>query len=52
MIIGGSVMLVILIFSAILHEVAHGVVAERLGDPTAKLSGRLTLDPDLILIFL
>ncbi len=41
----GLIMLVILIFSAILHEVAHGLVAERLGDPTARLSGRLTLDP-------
>lgn len=35
----------ILIFSAILHEVAHGYVADKLGDPTARLSGRLTLDP-------
>lgn len=37
--------LVILIYSAILHEIAHGYVAERLGDPTARLMGRLTLDP-------
>lgn len=37
--------LVILIFSAILHEIAHGFVAERLGDPTARLAGRLTLNP-------
>lgn len=37
--------LVILIFSAILHEVAHGWVADRLGDPTARLLGRLTLNP-------
>lgn len=37
--------LVILIFSAILHEVAHGYVADRFGDPTARLSGRLTLNP-------
>lgn len=37
--------LVILLFSAILHEIAHGVVADRLGDPTARLSGRLTLNP-------
>ncbi len=37
--------LVILIFSAILHEVAHGFVADKLGDPTARLSGRLTLNP-------
>ncbi|MBI4089437.1 MAG: site-2 protease family protein [Candidatus Levybacteria bacterium] len=39
------VSLVILIFSAILHEIAHGFVAERLGDPTARLAGRLTLNP-------
>lgn len=37
--------LVILIYSAILHEIAHGYVADRLGDPTARLLGRLTLDP-------
>ncbi len=37
--------IIILIFSAILHEVAHGYVAYRLGDPTAKLRGRLTLNP-------
>lgn len=37
--------LVILIGSAILHEIAHGLVADRLGDPTARLAGRLTLDP-------
>lgn len=37
--------LVILLFSAILHEVAHGFVADRLGDPTARLMGRLTLNP-------
>lgn len=35
----------ILIFSAIIHEIAHGFVAERLGDPTARLAGRLTLNP-------
>lgn len=29
----------------ILHEIAHGWVANRLGDPTAKLAGRLTLNP-------
>lgn len=37
--------IIILIFSAILHEVSHGYVADRLGDPTARLLGRLTLDP-------
>lgn len=29
----------------IVHEVSHGLVAERLGDPTARLAGRLTLNP-------
>jgi Zn-dependent protease len=37
--------LVIVIFSAILHEIAHGYIAEHFGDPTARLMGRLTLDP-------
>jgi Zn-dependent protease len=27
------------------HEVAHGYVADKLGDPTARLAGRLTLNP-------
>jgi Zn-dependent protease len=35
----------ILIFSIILHEVAHGYAADSLGDPTARMSGRLTLNP-------
>jgi len=35
----------ILIYSVILHEIAHGWVADYLGDPTARLKGRLTLDP-------
>ena len=29
----------------VFHEVAHGWVANRLGDPTAKQLGRLTLNP-------
>lgn len=36
---------VVVIFSIILHEVAHGYVADWLGDPTARYSGRLTLNP-------
>lgn len=36
---------VILIFSIIIHEVSHGFVADKLGDPTARLKGRLTLNP-------
>lgn len=35
----------ILVMSVVIHEVAHGVVALRLGDPTAKYAGRLTLNP-------
>ena len=34
-----------LIFAITVHEVAHGWVANKLGDPTAKLQGRLTLNP-------
>jgi len=41
----GLASLIILVYSAILHEIAHGFVAERLGDPTARLLGRLTLNP-------
>ncbi len=33
------------IFAITVHEVAHGWVASKLGDPTAKLAGRLTLNP-------
>jgi Zn-dependent protease len=34
-----------LLFSVIIHEVAHGWVAYRMGDSTAKWSGRLSLNP-------
>ncbi len=37
--------IVVLIFSIVLHEVAHGYMANWLGDPTARLQGRLTLNP-------
>lgn len=37
--------LIVLLFSAIIHEVAHGAVADSLGDDTAKSMGRLTLNP-------
>ncbi len=33
------------VLSVILHEVTHGWVAEKLGDPTARNAGRLTLNP-------
>ena len=37
--------LIVLILSVIAHEVAHGYAANSLGDPTARLAGRLTLNP-------
>jgi Zn-dependent protease len=46
----GAIQMLLLMIPGVLvavtiHEVAHGWVAERLGDPTARLAGRLTLDP-------
>ncbi|MCX7918068.1 MAG: site-2 protease family protein [bacterium] len=35
----------ILFFSVILHECGHGIVAYKYGDPTAKMLGRITLNP-------
>ena len=35
----------VLLFSVVFHEVSHGWVAERCGDPTARFMGRLTLNP-------
>jgi Zn-dependent protease len=40
-----AVMAVPLIFAIVLHEVAHGWVADKLGDHTARSMGRLTLNP-------
>jgi Zn-dependent protease len=34
-----------LLYSIIIHELAHGWVAYQMGDPTAKIAGRLTLNP-------
>jgi Zn-dependent protease len=34
-----------LLYSIIIHELAHGWVAYRMGDPTAKSLGRLSLNP-------
>ncbi len=39
------ILIAILIFSVIVHEVSHGLMANALGDPTARLEGRLTLNP-------
>jgi len=36
---------IVLVMSVVIHEVSHGYMAYVLGDPTAKLAGRLTLNP-------
>lgn len=43
--IGFIFIIIILILSIVIHEVSHGYVAQMLGDPTARLAGRLTLNP-------
>ncbi|MDL2209812.1 site-2 protease family protein [Desulfovibrio sp. OttesenSCG-928-O18] len=40
-----AVAVVPMLLGMVLHEVAHGFAAYKLGDPTAKLEGRLTLNP-------
>jgi len=35
----------VLLYSAVLHECAHAIAAYKLGDPTAYLAGRITLNP-------
>ena len=45
MVITTIFILIVLLFSIIIHEIAHGSIAFTLGDPTAKDSGRLTLNP-------
>src|SRR3989338_8951510 len=37
--------IIILIFSVVIHEVSHGYAANALGDSTARFAGRLTLNP-------
>ena len=37
--------IIIIIISVVIHEVSHGFVADMLGDPTARLQGRLSLNP-------
>ena len=38
-------LIIVLILSVVVHELAHGAMANHLGDPTAKYAGRLTLNP-------
>ena len=40
-----AVQLLVLVFSVVFHEFAHGMAAYRLGDDTARRHGRLTLNP-------
>ena len=40
-----GIAIALVIYSIILHEIAHGYVAFLLGDPTAAMQGRLTLNP-------
>lgn len=42
---GTVFIVVIVVFSAVIHEVMHGVAADWLGDHTARYAGRLTLNP-------
>lgn len=39
------IMIVALVMSVVLHEMAHGYAANWLGDPTARLQGRLSANP-------
>ena len=41
----GIIQLLCFIPAIVIHEVAHGFVANKLGDPTARLAGRLSLNP-------
>jgi Zn-dependent protease len=43
--IEAALVILILIPTIIVHEVSHGFVADRFGDPTARNAGRLTLNP-------
>lgn len=38
-------MVVPMVFAVTIHEMAHGYAAERMGDPTARLAGRISLNP-------
>lgn len=43
--IGGIFIAVVFIYSVVIHEVSHGLIARSLGDHTAEDMGRLTLNP-------
>lgn len=39
------IIFLLFIYSIIIHEISHGFVADKLGDPTARIQGRLTFNP-------
>lgn len=39
------IVLPVLLFSVVVHECAHAIAAERCGDPTARMLGRITMNP-------
>src|SRR4051812_48949779 len=41
----GFLLFIVLLFSLTVHEAAHAWTADRLGDPTARLKGRVSLNP-------
>lgn len=43
--LNGAVVVVVFVFSLVVHENAHGITAERFGDPTAREMGRITMNP-------
>lgn len=43
--VASIIMFLCFIPAIVVHEVAHGFIANRLGDPTAKAQGRITLNP-------
>ena len=45
MTISSSLLIFVFLMTVVIHEVSHGLAAYALGDPTAKDSGRLTLNP-------
>ena len=45
LVIVGCILVIVLVFSLSIHEIMHGYVAYKLGDDTAKMQGRLTLNP-------
>jgi Zn-dependent protease len=47
-----AIYIIAFLYSVIFHEIAHGWVASRFGDDTAKVSGRLSLNPLVHIDFL